>query len=330
MKNIILLGNEGRRKDFFLKAAEDLSVKVYFCSLYSEEVFKIQDIENYCIKIDPPTYKTSDYSFLNLEISKYTKYLDKLKKKKFTFLNTPTSILSTLDKHEMKYILEEKNIETTKKIILKEYKRECLFEKLRDENLSNIFIKPRYGSGAVGILALKYNHKLNDYVLFTSLIKKENNYYNTKKLRRIRDKQLILDFIDRILIDRPIVEKWVEKKRYNNKSFDIRVLVQFGKVLFMVARMSDGPITNLHLNNQGIDVNLLGIEDEILENIKKISIEAVKSFNGLNCGGVDILLSKSNDIFVIEVNGQGDLIYKDIYKDNIIYKDQIGRMIRIE
>lgn len=326
MKDIILLGNEGRRKEYFLKAANEMGRNIIFLPLFSNEIFNIKNKENYSLKIDPPIYETGNYNDMDKEIEKYINYLKKLEQEKFNFLNRPVSLINTLDKFKMKEILLEENINTTEEIKLDIYNRESLFEKLKKEKISNIFIKPRYGSGAVGILALKYNFKKDDYSLFTSLVKGKDNYYNTKKLSYIRDRKIIFDLIDRILKDKPIIEKWVEKKRYDDKVFDIRVLVQFDDVKFMIGRMSDGPITNLHLNNQGIDIEELCIDKKILQEIKEISIKGVNSFKGLNCGGVDILLSKNDEVKIIEINGHGDLIYKDIFNENKIYKDQIERM----
>ena len=126
--------------------------------------------------------------------------------------------------------------------------------------------------------------------------------------------------------DGPIVEEWIEKSRFENKPYDIRVLVNYRKVDFKLARRSDGPITNLHLNNSGLDFQDLGLDFEVERKIEELAKKAVGSFEGLNCGGVDILLSRSKKLYVIEVNGQGVLLYRDIYGDNYIYKRQIERM----
>ena len=51
-------------------------------------------------------------------------------------------------------------------------------------------------------------------------------------------------------------------------------------------------------------------------------------FFGLGSVGIDILLEKGSlRPRVIEMNGQGDLIYQDIYGENQIYERQ-GEMMR--
>ena len=40
--------------------------------------------------------------------------------------------------------------------------------------------------------------------------------------------------------------------------------------------------------------------------------------------GLDVLLEKDSEKpYIIEMNAQGDLMHKDVYGDNIIYKRQI-------
>lgn len=326
LNKIILLGNEGKRKDFFLKAANDLNKDIQFFPLFSKSIFDLESQESYAVKIDPPLYTSADYSTLNRSVDKYFEYLKLLEGTDFKFLNTPSSLRDTLDKKTMKKILLKNQLPMAKTIDLDFYNVKSLLKYLRLNNISNVFIKPTYGSGAVGVLALKCNFRRDEYVLFTSLLKVDKLYINTKKLRCIKDRKLIFDLLSRILEDKPLIERWIEKKRVNNIPFDLRVLVNFGEVDFIVGRGSKGPITNLHLNNNALEFEELDIDETTLDRIKDLAIRSVSAFEGLNCGGVDVLLSKNDEIFIIEVNGQGDLIYKDIFDKNLIYKKQIERI----
>ena len=54
---------------------------------------------------------------------------------------------------------------------------------------------------------------------------------------------------------------------------------------------------------------------------------AADCFPGLRCAGIDILLERGSlKPRIIEMNAQGDLIYQDIYHENIIYRRQAERM----
>ncbi|EPZ8049302.1 STM4014 family protein, partial [Salmonella enterica subsp. enterica] len=42
--------------------------------------------------------------------------------------------------------------------------------------------------------------------------------------------------------------------------------------------------------------------------------------------GIDVLLTTSLTPYIIEINGQGDLIYQDAQQNNLIYQTQIRAM----
>ena len=91
-------------------------------------------------------------------------------------------------------------------------------------------------------------------------------------------------------------------------------------IVKIIPRGSKTPITNLHLNN-------LPLSDEIVENrseIEKLCKKIMQSLPTLCYAGIDLLITPSGNLFVIEVNAQGDAIYEDFYADNNIYKQQIN------
>ena len=94
-----------------------------------------------------------------------------------------------------------------------------------------------------------------------------------------------------------------------------------------MARRSKGPITNLQLNNCALKVKELGLSEETMESIRQVCSQAMRLYPGLSMAGIDILLDKQGrNPKVIEMNGQGDLIYQDIFNENRIYKQQIKWM----
>ncbi len=132
-----------------------------------------------------------------------------------------------------------------------------------------------------------------------------------------------------------IVEMWHRKDtvRGNRRSisYDLRVVWQFGHIAYLVARGSAGPVTNLHLNNHVLPVQFLGLSDRTLLEIEKVCRDAVGCFEGIRVAGIDVMLErKSRFPRVIEMNGQGDLIYQDIYDRNLIYTEQVRWMREAE
>lgn len=125
-----------------------------------------------------------------------------------------------------------------------------------------------------------------------------------------------------------VVERWYAKAEYQGYSYDLRAVVQDGKMDFCLARLSEGPVTNLHLNNHPLEFKALGLSGTVAEELEELCRRGMEVFPGLRSAGIDILLEKGSlKPRIIEMNAQGDLIYQDIYGENVIYKRQ-AEMIR--
>jgi hypothetical protein len=115
------------------------------------------------------------------------------------------------------------------------------------------------------------------------------------------------------------------------------VLFQFGKISFITVRQSDSPITNLHLNNRALSAPVPGIlpsclhlSDEQAADMETLCARAVSCFPGIRSAGIDILLEKGRGTpEIIEMNGQGDLLYQDIYGRNKIYLEQVEQYLKL-
>ena len=331
-KRIHIFGNsDSKRYHYFKKACTEKDIELIFWSIQDENpLFYKTYNAGEPIKIDPPVYETSEINQLNDLAKKYHETLIKLETiKDAKFLNTPSSIWKTLDKIYCKKQLQNCNIATTP-ILQGDYKDyTSLKESMKKSKIYKVFIKPRYGSGAAGIMAYKWNPN-NDMEILETCLKTENNiFFNTKNLFRYSKNVDIKNLIDFILKEDAIVEHWIPKDVYKNSVYDLRVVYQYGKIDFIVGRGSKvGAITNLHLNNEVIDIKALELSQETMDEIAKICNLIAQKFSGLNSFGVDILLThKTRKPIVIEVNGQGDLIYKDILNENKIYKTQIANLI---
>ena len=203
-------------------------------------------------------------------------------------------------------------------------------EKLFYENFSHqaCFIKPNFGSGACGVISLKYNKKTDKIKIQTSMNCENGRFINTKKLFNISDKDMICKLVNFILKKGAIIERWIPKDDINGIVYDLRLVYQFENLDFIQARGSKkGSITNLHLNNMPLDKSSINLTDEIKQDIDTLCQKAMEQFPNLNVAGFDILLEKNTKKpYIIEINSQGDLMYKDIFDKNIIYKNQIIKM----
>lgn len=201
---------------------------------------------------------------------------------------------------------------------------EGLMAAMREERISQVFIKPVRGSGAAGVSAFRWQPSLGRMVLYTCAMRSpEYGLINTKRLRHFTDKEEILPLLDRLLAMDCIVERWYAKAEYQGFSYDLRAVVQDGRMDFILARLSKGPITNLHLNNHPLEAAALGLPGSVLEAVFELCEKSMECCQGLRSAGIDILLEKGSlRPRIIEMNAQGDLIYQDIYHDNKIYRHQ--------
>ena len=345
-------------KDFrekFLKQENSCRNSVYE-NLKKEEFLKKKSF----LKIDPPLWESCCLEELNTLVYGYEGELRQIKKLgeqwDISFLNQPEDIISLLDKRGCKRYLMETGIPVTEEItgleemeisleknsladhICKpEESRQLnttplahqLLELMSCRKIFQVFIKPVQGSGAAGVAALRYQPKTGQTVLYTCGILDDftGHLVNTKRLRRFSDRNQVISIVEKLLRLDSVVERWYAKAEYKGFSYDLRAVIQDGQVDFVLARLSSGPITNLHLNNHPLRWQELGLTSKTMDSVFKLCRQAAECYPGLRSIGIDILLEKGSlRPRIIEMNGQGDLIYQDIYDNNIIYRHQAEMM----
>ena len=325
---ILLLGERNsERTIFFINAANELGITVKFVELPSSDAFQGFDyrvLRNCAVKIDPPDPHSVCIGMLNAFGLNYSLFLEKMQNiSRLKFLNAPEMIAHTLDKLRCKRTLEEAGVSTPPSIKGVNSVSE-LRTAMSEKRLGGVFIKPRFGSGAAGIAAYRRNPKTSEEVIYTSVQMSDGRACNTKKIRRIHDQREIEAIITDILHSGAIVERWIPKAYICGKTYDLRIVWQFGKIESMVARLSTGSITNLHLGGDVLSLDELPLSNEKQYEIEKLCFKAMSLFPGLNSAGIDILLEQhSLKPYIIEINGQGDLLYKDVLCGNRIYKNQL-------
>lgn len=333
---LILIGKQGKRKEYFFKAAHAQKLEPIFLDIEDPNLFA-KICPNDHIKIDPIAKYAVRLNDLDKHIDLYKDTLNELQKiEGIHFLNTPKSILQTLDKRHCKKILQRFDLAVTPLLPFEGTNFEELLLFLRRERISQIFIKPNFGSGAAGVIALKCNLKTGDLIAHTSLAKsfeeEEVTFVNTKKIRRLKAYDEIAEICNFVLSMDSIVERWVAKDCISDISYDLRVVFQFGKVGFIQVRGARRTaITNLHLNDLPIDPEKIDLQRSTYSEIEELCNRGIRCFEGLHSAGFDILIEKgSKKPYIIEINGQGDLMYRDIFDKNRIYQKQIEWFIHNE
>ena len=296
--------------------------------ILKQDGLDLEELKGAVIKIDPPSYETVQLGEMRQLLDNYQNNLRGMMQVPCQFLNTPEMIWKLLDKKETKLQLQSYGVPVTKMFDADIQNMEQLLKLMKDNRCYSVFVKPRYFSGAAGVTAFRI-HPLNGKMrMYTSCRMDGSSLVNTKKLVALEEKQEIISFMERLLELGCVVERWYPKAEFEGKSYDLRVVYQFGHIAHIVVRQSAGPITNLHLNNHATDIKRLGLSQEKFREIEDVCKQAMEVFPGLNMAGIDIMLEKGTlRPLVIEMNGQGDLIYQDIYEENRIYAEQIEWMM---
>lgn len=336
MRKTALLGNaDTKRTDYFRQAAKKAGLPICFADWndWERQWESLTETELF-LKIDPPLWKSCFLEELDSLTDDYKKKLDKLAKAadacKIEYFNHPSAIAELLDKRVCKKKLKQNGLPVTESLEAAEEEApnrlsvETLLEMMERRGIHQVFIKPVNGSGAAGVSAFRWQPRTGRMMLYTCSLEQEGiGLVNTKRLRCFSKPGETVSLLNRLLSLDCIVERWYAKEEYEGYSYDLRAVVQENEVDFLLARLSKGPITNLHLNNHPMEAGMLGLPAPVLDSVEEICRKAMGCFTGLRSAGIDILLEKGSlKPRIIEMNAQGDLIYQDIYHQNIIYGHQ--------
>ncbi len=340
MRQAVLLGNpDTKRTEYLRQAAARAAVPVLFVDWtdYTGWIDNMGDNQEagYFLKIDPPLWKSCALGELDGLVSGYRGRLEELERAAqrhpIEFLNTPLSIGQLLDKRECKARLSAFGLPVTEMLQGRKGRTAGkLLEEMKAQAVCQVFIKPVNGSGAAGVSAFRWQPRTGQMALYTCALERpDTGFVNTKCLRRFSKPAEVVSLLDKLLNLDCVVERWYAKAEYQGYSYDLRAVMQEERMDFLLARLSKGPITNLHLNNHPLEAAALGLPGTALEEIERVCRKAMDCFPGLRSAGIDILLEKGSlRPRIIEMNAQGDLIYQDIYNHNVIYSHQAEMMKR--
>lgn len=324
MQIIVVSNSLSKRIEYFVEAGKHLQTEV--CFMTYEELFScLPLLRQAVIKLEPCVSDETDFLKYALLNQAYKETLQRLSEMSLPddvcFLNTPDALLRALDKKETKEVLMDKGLKVTPMLPSPQS-----FDELRQllaDCGRGCFLKPRYGSGAGGIMAIRYQPNRNKWVVYTTLRQVDGVIHNTKRINRLSVEKEIIPLAEAVIQTEAILEEWIPKAQLQGENYDLRVVCRESEIDYIVVRYSKGSITNLHLNNKAHWWNELSLSEEVRQQIYFQCQEAVQSLD-LQYAGVDVLIERGTDIpYIIEVNGQGDHVYQDMFAHNSIYTQQI-------
>jgi hypothetical protein len=188
-----------------------------------------------------------------------------------------------------------------------------LGERMKAQNWRRVFVKLAHGSSASGVVAYQTDGRRHQATTTVETARQngELRLYNSRRIRVYRDWREIAELIDALCRHRVHVEQWLPKAGFDNRTFDLRVVVIAGRACHTVARLSRSPMTNLHLLNER------GDEDAVRERVGRAAWDAalrncelaMECFPGSMYAGIDLLFTPDyRRQVVIEVNAFGDLL----------------------
>jgi len=109
----------------------------------------------------------------------------------------------------------------------------------------------------------------------------------------------------------------------------LRVMGIAGKRRHAIARLSRGPMTNLHLGNQRCSVDELELSSATWDAIDTLVENAMQAFPLSLYAGLDVLLPRDGHAPVLlEANAFGDLLPNKLHGAESTYLAEINAVIR--
>ncbi|MCI0458119.1 MAG: STM4014 family protein [Gemmataceae bacterium] len=188
-----------------------------------------------------------------------------------------------------------------------------LRERMRQAGRYRVFVKLAHGSSASGVVAYQTAgaRELATTTVEMARADGELRLYNSRKLRRYEVHAEVRELIDTLGRERVHVEEWLPKAGQDECVFDLRVMVIGGTTRHVVVRLSQGPMTNLHLKNRRGDFAplLRRMGEQTWAAARQTCERAASLFPRSLHVGVDLLLTPGyRRHAVLEVNAFGDLL----------------------
>ncbi|MFZ6744815.1 STM4014 family protein [Undibacterium sp. JH2W] len=245
-----------------------------------------------------------------------------------SWFNHPEEIVSMFNKPLCKQILQTYTLPSLPNFSCYEE----FFAYAEKQAYSRFFIKLNSSSSASGIVAYEYN-KSNGKEQAYSTVELVHGidgarYYNSLKIKKYTQPEAIRNILDFLFTEGAMVESWIPKARHEDSSYDLRVVGIAGQRRHAIARLSRGPMTNLHLGNQRCAVDELELSSSTWQEIDILVEKTMQAFPRSLYAGLDILLPRNGKAPVLlEANAFGDLLPNLLHNGENTYLAEINAVL---
>jgi hypothetical protein len=201
-----------------------------------------------------------------------------------------------------------------------------------------VFVKPRWGSSGAGVLAYRRSSRGEhaEERIHAALVLQPGTgdvrWVNSKRLRTYDTRSEVESLLARVLDDGAVVERWIPKFGLHGGPLDLRVLVIAGRVCHRIARVGAGPITNLHLDAERLDVEtvLHALPAGTWSRVEEACLRAAGAFPHSTMVALDCLLTDSGSPLILEVNAWGDHLRGVLHEGLDAYEAELAAFAPIQ
>ena len=195
---------------------------------------------------------------------------------------------------------------------------------LRQHELDRVYLKPRYGSSASGVVAYRRNKAGRQQATTSATLSRADGatrLLNSKRMARYETRHDIAALVDALAAQQLYAETWLDKPRCGDSHYDLRVVTLAGQPAHKVARIGDQMMTNLHLDNQRGDAASL-LSDTDMAALDATTILAARAFPASHVTGYDLVV-RQGQARVLEANAFGDLLPNLLWQGTDTYAAQL-------
>ena len=195
---------------------------------------------------------------------------------------------------------------------------------LKENNLDRIYLKPRYGSSASGVVAYRRNRAGRQQATTSAGIVRAGGgirLFNVKRIARHEQDADIAALVDALAAQQLYAEAWLDKPRCGASHYDLRAVAIAGQPAHRVARMGTRMMTNLHLDNQRGDAAAL-LSGADMTALEAAVLQAAQAFPASGVAGYDLVVRRGQ-AHVLEANAFGDLLPGLLWQGQDTYAAQL-------
>lgn len=241
-----------------------------------------------------------------------------------SWFNHPADIVTMFNKPLCKRLLRPHTLESCPDFS----SYDAFFSFVEQQPRQRFFIKLFSSSSASGIVAYEYNRSNGREQAYSTVevveTKGQDCFYNSLKIKKYGARGMIKKILDFLFSEGALVEPWIPKAKHADWSYDLRVMAIGGRRCHALARLSHGPMTNLHLGNQRCSTDALNLPAETWAKIDTLVEQTMQHFPRSLYAGLDVLLPRSGqDPVLLEVNAFGDLLPNLLHQGKSTYLAEI-------